>query len=129
MSKCPLKLEQAVFQIKRTTANPISEPSIVLWTVVDITDDPDGWFAIVEHHFPDEKHPQTRTISPLLWNNIYHPNTAAAVQEELRKNRQLIDEMYQYIGSLKHYLYAVESLGIIVNNNNKQDNPLQVDIF
>jgi len=129
MSKCPLKLEQAIFQIKRTTANPISEPSIVLWTIVDIKDDPDSWYAIAEHHFEGEEHPQRRTIKPSLWDNIYHPNTAAAVQEELRKNRQLIEEMYEYISSIKRYLYAVECLGIIVNNNNKQHNPLEVDIF
>lgn len=129
-NSCPLKLNQKIFELKRIPdPSHGGTPSMITWTVVHITAGSPLWSAIISRQVNDEKNPHTQSILPNSWGTLYHPNTAAAVKEELRKNRELINEYYITIGSLKHYLYAVEGLGILINNNNKQGNPLEIDIF
>ncbi len=130
MTKCPLNLNQLIFQLHRTTGTKMSTPSIIGWTVANITDDYLGnWSTIITHQFDGETNPQTRTVIPNLWNEVYHLNAASAVKKELEINRKLVGDLYKYIDSLKGYLYSVEGLGIIINNNNKQGNPLDINIF
>lgn len=127
---CPLKINQKIFELQRRPGPKWITPSIVAWTVVDITRSsfPD-WSAIISHQTEDEDNPHTRTILLESWETLYHPNTASAVRMELHRNRTLIKEFYATIDSLKQYIYAVEGLGLLINNNNKQDNPLEIDIF
>jgi len=115
MIKCPLKVGQQIFQIHRITANPISIPTLVPWTVIEVHDKPETWHVMVQHHFNGEEWPQGRTVDIFLWDKVYHPTIAAAVEHELIDNRRLIDDLYKYIGVLKNYLYAVEKLGIKAN--------------
>ena len=132
MNRCPLKIGQIVFEIhKNRSKSPAKHDMPVLqgWTVVDITDESDGWFAIVSHTFEGEKHPQTRTIASQLWSSVYHATTAHAVQHELDERRNMIAELHSIIDAEKHYLYQIESIGIMINNNNKQGNPLNINIF
>ncbi|MCK5614471.1 hypothetical protein KAR91_72070 [Candidatus Pacearchaeota archaeon] len=129
INNCPFNLNQKIFELRRTP-DPIisSTPSMIAWTVVHITDNLPQWSAIISRTVADEENPRTRTIMAHSWERLYHPNTASAVKAELQRNRELIDEFYITISSLKHYLYAVEGLGILINNNNKQGNPLEIDI-
>lgn len=133
MAKCPLVLNQIVFELYKKRGNGVAPkdatPAIRAWKVVDITDHPDIWYAIVSFKFDDDDNPQTRTITPYLWGKVYHETTAHAVKHELDDKRKMIEEFYTIIQAEKHYLRAVEGLGILVNNNNKQNNPLEIDIF
>lgn len=132
MAKCPLTLNQIVFELYKNNQNSDPKhhtPSIRAWKVVDITDDPDSWYAIVSYKFDDDDNPHTRTITPLLWGKVYHENTAKAVKYEIESKRNLIENLFLAIQAEKYYLYAVEGLGILIKNNNKQNNPLEIDIF
>jgi hypothetical protein len=131
MAKCPLEIRQLVIELKRSKNKEqrMDMPHLLGWTVVDITNDPDGWFAIVSHKFEEDKNPHTRTITPLLWEKVYHPNSASAVSYSIQQSRDMIDELYSVINLEKRYLYRVEKMGILINNNNKQGNPLDIDLF
>jgi hypothetical protein len=133
MTKCPLVLNQIVFELYKKRGNGVapkdSTPVIRTWKVSDITDKPDIWYAVVSSKFDDDNNPHTRTITPLLWGKVYHKHIVDAVKYELESKRNLIETLFLVIEAEKNYLYAVEKLGILIINNNKYNNPLDIDIF
>lgn len=132
MVKCPLKVDQKIFEVYKTRDTGfqnLDTPGIRAWTVTDITEDREGWYALIEHFFTEKDYLGTRTITPLLWRNVYHEHAAHAIQHTLDDQRNLVATLYKSIETEKHYQYHVEQLGIVVQNNNKQGNPLDIDIF
>lgn len=105
----PLRKGDEVFRLYR---KPDNKPGTKCYTIVEVTEDPNGWF-VIGALFPvpeGQDGPETCTITPELYQTVYYDDIPTLFKKEIIKYREEIEGYYQDINSLKHYLWEIEIL-------------------